>query len=70
MYKGKGSVLKCGNYCTIKLLEDGMKVVECVFKKRLRKMVEIREEQYRFVAGKGTTNAIFILRQLQEIFGE
>ena len=43
-----------------------MKVVECVFKKRLRKMVEIREEQYRFVAGKGTIDAIFILRQLQE----
>ena len=29
-----------------------------------RKMVEIRE-QYRFVAGKGTIDAIFILRQLQ-----
>ena len=34
--------------------------------KRLRKMVEIREEQYEFVAGKGTTDVIFILRQLQE----
>ena len=32
----------------------------------LRKMVEIREEQYGFVAGKGTIDAIFILRQLQE----
>ena len=26
-------------------------VLECVFKKRLGKMVEIREEQYGFVAG-------------------
>ena len=43
-----------------------MKVGEYVFEKRLRKMVEIREEQYRFVAGKGTIDAIFILRQLQE----
>ena len=66
LYEGKGNVLECSNYCTIKLLEHGMKVVEHVFEKRLRKMVEIREEQYEFVAGKGTINAIFILRQLQE----
>ena len=26
LYKGKGNVLECGNYCTIKLLEHGMKV--------------------------------------------
>ena len=50
LYKGKGNVLECGKYRTIKLLEHGMKVVERVFKKRLRKMVEIRE-QYGFVAG-------------------
>ena len=47
-----------------------MKVVERVFEKRLRKMVEIREEQYGFVAGKETTDAIFILRQLQEKYLE
>ena len=66
LYKGKGNVLECGNYCTIKFLEHEMKVVEHVFEKRLRKMVEIREEKYGFVAGKGTIDAIFILRQLQE----
>ena len=38
LHKGKGNVLECGNYCTIKLLEHGMKVVERVFEKRLRKM--------------------------------
>ena len=42
LYKGKGNVLECGNYRTIKLLEHGMKVVECVLEKRLRKKVEIR----------------------------
>ena len=66
LYKGKGNVLECSNYHTIKLLEHGMKVVERMFDKRLRKMVEIREEQYGFVARKGTTDAIFILGQLQE----
>ena len=33
-------------------------------------MDEIREEQYGFVAGKRTTDAIFILRQLQEKYLE
>ena len=47
-----------------------MKVVEHVFEKRLRKMVEIREEHYGFVAGKGASDAIFILRQLQEKYLE
>ena len=45
-------------------------MLERVFKKRLRTMVEIRVEQYRFLAGKGTTDAIFILRQLQEKYLE
>ena len=43
LHTGKENVLECGNYCTIKLLEHGMKAAECVFKKRLRKMAEIRE---------------------------
>ena len=47
-----------------------MKVVERVFEEKLRKMVEIREGQYGFVAGKGTIDAIFILRQLQEKYLE
>ena len=32
-YQGKGNVYECGNYHTIKLLEHGMKVVECEFEK-------------------------------------
>ena len=44
--------------------------MEHVFEIRLRKMVEIREESYGFVEGKGTIDAIFILRQLQEKYLE
>ena len=33
LYKGKGNVLECVNYRTIKLLEHRMKVVEYVFEK-------------------------------------
>ena len=63
-------MFECCNYSTIKLLEHGMKVVERVFEKRLRKMVEIREDQYGFVAGKVSIDAIFVLRQLQEKYLE
>ena len=51
-------------------MEHEIKVLERVFEKRLRKMVEIREEQYGLVAGKGTIDAIIILRQLQEKYLE
>ena len=53
LHKGNRNVLECGNYHTIKLLEHGMKVVEHVFEKRLINMAKIREEQYKFVAGRG-----------------
>jgi hypothetical protein len=32
----------------------------------VRKIVKIDDMQFGFMAGKGTTNAIFIVRQLQE----
>ena len=66
VFKGKGNALICGNYRTIKLLEHAMKVLERVFERRLRQIVKIREEQYGFMPGRGTTDAIFVLRQLQE----
>ena len=41
----------------------------CV-QEKIEKMVEIREEQYGFVAGIWTADVIFILRQLQEKYLE
>ena len=52
------------------LLEYGMKVYERVLEKRLRERVEIDSMQFGFVPGKGTTDPIFIVRQLQEKFLE
>ena len=37
LYKGKGNVLECGNYRTIKLLEHGMKVVERGVREKIEK---------------------------------
>ncbi len=65
-YKGKGDALDRGNYRGLKLLDQVMKVLERVVEKLIRDMVDIDEMQFGFVPGRGTTDAIFILRQLQE----
>ena len=45
---------------------DAMKVVEKVLERRLRCMVKVDEMQFGFMPGKGTIDAVFILRRLQE----
>ena len=66
MYKGKGGPMECGSYRGIKLLEHAMKVVERIFEHRIRQQVEIDDMQFGFMKGKGTTDAIFTVRQMQE----
>ena len=66
IYKGKGGVLECSSSRGIKLLEHGMKVAERVLERRLRQAVEIDKMQFGFKPGTGTSDAIFIARQLQE----
>ena len=66
LYKGKGDVRDCGAYRGVKLLEHGMKVLERVFERRLRAVVDIDEMQCGFMPGKGTVDALFMVRILQE----
>jgi hypothetical protein len=66
IYKGKGDAMECGSYRGIKLLEHVMKVLERVLESRLRGKVKIDDMQFGFSGGKGTTDAIFIVRQMQE----
>ena len=66
VYKGKGDAMVCGSYRGIKLLEHAMKVFERVVEARVRERVDIDDMQFGFRSGKGTTDAIFIVRQLQE----
>ena len=70
IYKGKGDPMECGSYRAIKLLEHRMKVLEKVLGRRLRMKVNIDDMQFGFMSGKGTVDAIFIVRQLQEKFME
>ena len=47
-----------------------MKVWERIIEARLKDRVEIRKQQYGFMPGKGTTNAMFALRMLMEKYRE
>jgi len=65
VYKGKDA-LECGSYRGIRLLEHTLKILERVVEVRVRRIVKIDDLQFGFMAGKGTTDAICIVRQLQE----
>ena len=62
IYKGKRDPLECGSYRAIKLLEHGMKILEKVLEARIRQIVELDEMQFGFTSGRGTTDALFIVR--------
>ncbi|KAK3558371.1 hypothetical protein QTP86_017592, partial [Hemibagrus guttatus] len=66
IFKNKGDVQSCSNYRWIKLMSHTMKLWERVVEARLRKVVEICEQQYGFMPRKSTTDAIFALRILME----
>ena len=68
LFKGKGDALNCGNYRGLKLQEQAMKVLEHIINAVIRDKVSIDEMQFGFMPGRSTTDAIFILRQLQEKF--
>ena len=66
LYKGKGDALERGNYRGLKLTEQVMKVLERIVDGLIRQVVSIDDSQFGFVPGRGTTDAIFVIRQLQE----
>ena len=65
-----GDIVNCGNYRGIKLMCHSTKLYERVHENRPSNIVSISEEQFGFVKGTSTTDAMFALRQLQERFGE
>ena len=70
IYKGRGDPMECGSYMEIKLLEHAMKVVERISEHRIRQQIEVDDHdmQFGFMKGKGTTDAIFTVRQMQKNF--
>ena len=66
LYKGKEDALERGNYRGLKPTEQVMKVLERIVDGLIRQLVSTDDSQFGFVPGRGTTDAIFVVRQLQE----
>ena len=64
----KPGAMECSKHRTISIMSQLGKIVLRVILNRVRNKVrpEVSEEQYGFVKGKGTTNAIFLLRMICE----
>ena len=65
-YKGNGDTLSRDNYRGLKMLDQVMKIIKRVLDSVIRPQVDINSMQFGFMPGEGTTDAIFILCQLQE----
>ena len=52
--------------CGLKLTKQVMKILERIVNSLIRQLVSIDNSQFGFVPGRGTTDAIFVVRQLQE----
>ncbi|KAL1446260.1 hypothetical protein WDU94_015584, partial [Cyamophila willieti] len=65
-FKNKGDSRDCGNYRGISLLSHTMKIYERVIENRLRKIINIHENQCGFVSGKSTMDAIQTVRIIVE----
>ena len=66
LFKRKGDALDRNNYRGLKLTDHVQKVIERVVENIVCETVNIDKMQFGFCPGRGTTDAIFILRQLQE----
>ena len=58
LYKGKGDALERGNYPSLKLTKQVMKVLERIVDGLFRQLVSIDDSQFGFLPGRGTTDAI------------
>ena len=66
LYKDKGETIDHGNYHSLKLTDQVIKLLEWVLDSYICKMVNIDEMQFGNGYGKGTTDIIFVVHQLQE----
>ena len=69
--KDKGDAKRCSGVWLqpryrINMLEHVMKVLERVTEVKVQGKLSSDDMQFGFMPGKGTTNAVFIVRQLQE----
>ena len=66
IFIGKGNVMSCGSYREVKVLEDAVKIVKRVLERRIQTLVNLKEMRFGFMPGKGTVDAIFIVKKMKE----
>ncbi|KAK9095307.1 hypothetical protein Scep_026776 [Stephania cephalantha] len=70
IFKNKGDIQSCSNYQGIKLMSHTMKLWERIIDNRLRRETTISENQFGFMHGRSTMEAIFLVRRLLEKYRE
>jgi hypothetical protein len=68
IFKNKGDIQSCTNYRGIKPMSHTMKLWERVIEHRLREMTTMN--QFGFMHGRSTMEAIFLMRQVMERYKE
>ena len=68
LFKGKGEALYRLNYRDLNLTERILKVIKQIAEGFIRNVVKIDDMQFGFMPGRGTTDAIFIVRQVEEAY--
>ena len=61
-----GDALDTGNYRSPQLTEQAMNILERIVDGLIRQVVSIDDFQFGFVPGRGITDAIFAVQQMQE----
>jgi hypothetical protein len=66
--KKKPKATKCSDHCTITIIAHAAKIVARIFRRRIERKTEdvLGEDQFGFRRGKGTRNAIWMLRIISE----
>ena len=62
--------MNCGAYRGVNLMEHGMKIVGRVLEKRIRTLVEVDDMQFGLILGRRMTDALFIVKRMQEEYRE
>ena len=70
IYKNKGVIQSCTNYRGIKLMSHNIKLWERVIEHRLRAITRVSINQFGFMPGRSTMEAIFLIRQVMERYRE
>ncbi|KAK9113999.1 hypothetical protein Syun_020796 [Stephania yunnanensis] len=70
IFKNKGDIQSCSNYRGIKLMSHTMKLWERIIDNRLRRETTISENQFDFMPGRSSMEAIFLVRRLLEKYRE